>query len=305
MEPEASRTARPGGVLPGPIERAHVLVRIVLAVVIIELTAATANIHFDLGGPLFTLNGVGYVVLGAAYAVAALVPFSIVQRFAWLPRIALAGYTLVTIGGYLVMGPYLPLGWTTKGIELSIFGLLVADLVFVYGSPKDAWRAAVARLPNVKEGRNVAPTHSGRVPLRVRLFSPILKFLLVAGIPLGPNRLVTVRGRKTGRPRTAGIAVIEVGDRRWVWAPWGEVNWVRNLRAAGRATIAQRGGNEEVAATELDPEQRVGFFRDVLGPLARSIPGGVWFIRIVDGVDINDPVTAADGRCVFELRPIG
>src|SRR5919197_4398799 len=262
MEPEARRSVRPGGVLPGPIERADVLVRVVLAVVIIELTAATASIHFDLGGPLFTLNALGYVALGAAFAVGALVPFSIVQRFAWLPRLALAGYTLVTIGGYLVMGPYLPLGWTTKGIELSIFGLLFADLVFVYGNPRDAWRAAVGQCPNVKEGRNVAPTHSARVPPRVRLFSPFLKFLLVAGIPLGPNRLVTVRGRNSGRPRTAGIAVIEVGDRRWVWAPWGDVNWVRNLRAAGRATIAQRGREEDVRATELDPTERVAFFRD-------------------------------------------
>ena len=97
-----------------------------------------------------------------------------------------------------------------------------------------------------------------RLPRRVRFFSPILKFLLVAGIPVGPNRLVTVRGRK-----------------------------------------------EEVGATELDPIQRVGFFRDILGPLARGIPLGVWFIRIVDGVDLDHPVEAAEGRRVFELRPIG
>jgi hypothetical protein len=59
----------------------------------------------------------------------------------------------------------------------------------------------------------------------------------------------------------------------------------------------------EVNATELDPTERVGYFRDVLGPLARSIPFGVHFIRIVDGVDLDDPVAAAEGRCVFELHP--
>lgn len=42
-----------------------------------------------------------------------------------------------------------------------------------------------------------------RVPLQVRLFSPILKFLLVAGVPLGYNGLITIRGRKTGLARTA------------------------------------------------------------------------------------------------------
>jgi deazaflavin-dependent oxidoreductase (nitroreductase family) len=144
----------------------------------------------------------------------------------------------------------------------------------------------------------------GRLPRRVRLFSPILKFLLVAGMPVGPNRLVTIRGRKSGLPRTTPLAVIAVGGRRWVWSPWGESQWVRNLRATGRATIAERGRTEDVTATELDPTERVGYFRDVLGPLARSIPFGVQFIRIVDGVELGDPVAAAEGRTVFELHPV-
>jgi len=97
----------------------------------------------------------------------------------------------------------------------------------------------------------VAVATSGQVPPRVRLFSPILKCLLVAGLPMGPNGLVTIRGRKSGLPRTTALAIIAVGGRRWVWAPWGEVQWVRNLRAAGRATICVRGRTEAVRATEL------------------------------------------------------
>jgi deazaflavin-dependent oxidoreductase (nitroreductase family) len=150
-------------------------------------------------------------------------------------------------------------------------------------------------------------THIGsaaRVPRQVSLFSPILKFLLAAGVPMGFNALVTIRGRQSGLPRTTGLAIIGVSGRRWVWAPWGEVQWVRNLRVAGRATITVRGREEEVTATELDPAQRVGFFRDVLGPLARGIPFGFWFIRIVDGVDLEHPLEAAEGRPVFELHPL-
>jgi deazaflavin-dependent oxidoreductase (nitroreductase family) len=143
---------------------------------------------------------------------------------------------------------------------------------------------------------------AARVPRSVSILSPILKFLLAAGVPLGFNRLVTIRGRKSGLPRTAAIAVLKVSGRRWVWAPWGEVHWVRNLRAAGTATIKMRGRNEEVRAIELDPTERVAFFRDTLGPFARSIPFGVRFIRIVDGVDLNDPSEAAEGRPVFELH---
>jgi deazaflavin-dependent oxidoreductase (nitroreductase family) len=145
---------------------------------------------------------------------------------------------------------------------------------------------------------------AARVPRSVSIFSPILKFLLAAGVPLGYNRLVTIRGRKSGLPRTTPLAVIQASGRRWVWAPWGDVHWVRNLRAAGRATIEVRGLKEEVSATELDAARRLEFFRDVLGPFARRIPFGISFARIVDGVDLNDPVAAAEGRRVFELHPL-
>lgn len=145
-------------------------------------------------------------------------------------------------------------------------------------------------------------TATVRPPWQVRLFGPVLKFLLGLGLPLGYNRLVTIRGRKTGLPRTAALAVLEIGGRQWVWAPWGEVNWVRNLRAAGYATIAVRGRQERVRATELDAAERVEFFRDVLAPLAKGIPFGFWFVRLVDGVDLNDPMGVAQGRRVFELH---
>ena len=144
---------------------------------------------------------------------------------------------------------------------------------------------------------------AAHVPLQVSLFSPILKFLLAAGVPIGFNGLITIPGRKSGLPRTTPVAIISVSGRRFVWAPWGEVHWVRNLRAAGHATVNYRGRKEEVRATELDATERVGFFRDILGPLARSIPFGVTFIRIVDGVDVRRPVEAAEGRRVFELHP--
>jgi deazaflavin-dependent oxidoreductase (nitroreductase family) len=115
---------------------------------------------------------------------------------------------------------------------------------------------------------------------------------------------MTIRGRTSGEPRTAAVAILEVAGRRWVWAPWGEVHWVRNLRAAGRGTLTARHREEEVSATELDAEERVAFFRDVLAPFARSMRGGMTFARIVDQVDLRDPERVAEGRRVFELHTL-
>ena len=60
-------------------------------------------------------------------------------------------------------------------------------------------------------------------------------FLLAAGVPMGPDVLLTVRGRKSGLPQAAPVAICAPTDRHGVISPYGQINWVRNLRAAGRA----------------------------------------------------------------------
>lgn len=118
-----------------------------LTAAIVELTLTTAYIHLSVGGVLFTLNAAGYLVLAAAVAIGAARPHPLIGRFSWLPRVGLAGYTLLTIGAYLVIGPYFNLGWVAKAIEVAILTLLMADVVRVYGSPLGMLRAAIASLP--------------------------------------------------------------------------------------------------------------------------------------------------------------
>ena len=95
---------------------------------IIELTLTTAYIHYSLGGLLFTLNAAVYVGLAAALAIASLSPWSPLVRLVWLARLALASYTLVTIGAYLVVGPYFALGWVAKAVEVAILTMLAAGM---------------------------------------------------------------------------------------------------------------------------------------------------------------------------------
>jgi deazaflavin-dependent oxidoreductase (nitroreductase family) len=148
------------------------------------------------------------------------------------------------------------------------------------------------------------PIRSARVPWFVPLFNPIARRLLAAGIPMGPNVLVTIRGRKSGLPRTTPLTIVEMGGRRWLMAAYGDVNWVRNLRAAGCATITVRRRKEEVTAVELGPAEAVAFFRDVLGQRVQRTRVGAWIVRHIDQVDLDHPAEAAKGRPVFELSPL-
>jgi hypothetical protein len=139
MSTEPQSTSRVGGVA--------------LTAAIVALTLTTAYIHFSLVGVLFTLNALGYLALAVALVVGAGAPHPLIDRFSWLPRLGLAGYTLVTIGAYLVMGPYFSLGWLAKGVEVAILALLAVDVLRVYGSPMGLVRAAFASLPRFARTR--------------------------------------------------------------------------------------------------------------------------------------------------------
>src|SRR5688500_4818648 len=98
---------------------------IVLRVATVALTLATAYIHLTLGGLLFTLNAVGYVV-GAA---AIVVPIAIAVRYRWLLRIGLAGYAAMTIAAWVIQPTYYPTAYLAKAIELALITLLAIDFI--------------------------------------------------------------------------------------------------------------------------------------------------------------------------------
>jgi deazaflavin-dependent oxidoreductase (nitroreductase family) len=174
-----------------------------------------------------------------------------------------------------------------------------------FGDQYEAYRREVPgwwpRLRSWQPG--TPPSRHLRLPWWVPAFNRIARPLLSAGVPMGPDVLLTVRGRRTGVPRTTPVTICENDGRRGLISPFGEVNWVRNLRVTGRATISAGRRREEVSAVELGPAEAAEFIRDVLAPHARRTRLGRWFVRHVDGIDVDDPVVAAAGRPVFELHP--
>lgn len=143
-----------------------------------------------------------------------------------------------------------------------------------------------------------------RIPFFVPLFNPIARRLLGAGIPLGPNALLTVRGRKSGQPRTTPVALVDINERRWIIGTFGDVNWVRNLRAAGEAILTIGRRPLAVDSTELTTQETAAFFKDLLLPYVRRVPLGTLLIGTVLGAKdiLQDPDGAAARHPVFELR---
>lgn len=152
------------------------------------------------------------------------------------------------------------------------------------------------------------PTRPAReAPALVRLSNPLTRRLLRSGLPMGPNVLLTVRGRVTGEPRTAPVAVVEIDGLRYVIGAYGDVQWVRNLRAAGEADIRVAGKPEHVIASELDAAEATRFYGETLPSYVARLPWfGRLFARVLFRLALPEiaagPAHAADAHPLFELR---
>jgi deazaflavin-dependent oxidoreductase (nitroreductase family) len=111
-----------------------------------------------------------------------------------------------------------------------------------------------------------------RVGLFVRFDNAVMRRLLRSGVRIGTFAVLTVRGRKTGRPVSVPLVVFPYDGQRHLVASYGIVNWVRNLRAAGGRAELRRGRNvENVVAQELSPDEA----GPVLSASLRAGPPGI------------------------------
>ena len=103
-----------------------------------------------------------------------------------------------------------------------------------------------------------------RVGPFVRISNAIVAALLRRGVKIGNNALLTVPGRSSGEPRTTPVTILEWGGERWLQSPFGEVNWVRNLRASGRATLTRGRRREAISVVELTPAEAAPILKGAL-----------------------------------------
>jgi deazaflavin-dependent oxidoreductase (nitroreductase family) len=88
--------------------------------------------------------------------------------------------------------------------------------------------------------------------------------LLRRGRGPGFMRLLTVTGRTSGLPRTTPVVPVRRDGDVWVVSPFGDVDWVRNLRASGRLDLHRGDERTTYTAHELGPAEATPVLRDYL-----------------------------------------
>ncbi len=138
-----------------------------------------------------------------------------------------------------------------------------------------------------------------------RYLKPMNKVMMAVqrlGIPTGPAMVLTVPGRRSGRPRSTPMTPFEFRGALYVVAGYPGADWAANARAAGSGTLSRGRRSRGVTIVELAAEEA----RPVLRAFSNEVPVGVAFAKrsgmVRDGT--ADEFEALAGRvAVFRFEP--
>ena len=114
-------------------------------------------------------------------------------------------------------------------------------------------------------------------------FNEIVGRLTRMGVSVYGSRVLAVRGRTSGEWRTNPVNPLTLDGTRYLVAPRGNTQWVRNLRPTGTGELRIGRKVEPFTATELSDDEKPDILRAYLKKWKFEV--GVFF----DGVDAKAP----------------
>lgn len=148
--------------------------------------------------------------------------------------------------------------------------------------------------------REAGTTKQYRLTWATRLINRPFAWLARHGLGADYRYVLTVRGRRSGKPYSTPVDAIEHGERRWLVAPYGVTNWVRNARAAGEVELRRGDRTERLRVQEASKADAAPVIRRYLELVPVTRP---YFAVSSDASD--DALAAeAERHPVFRLDPL-
>ena len=104
-----------------------------------------------------------------------------------------------------------------------------------------------------------------------RVFNRIFGFLVGLGLGFSHNYLLQVRGRKSGKIYSTPIDLLERDGKRFLVAPRGRTQWVRNAEAAGEVTLKKGSKRERFRLRALSDQEKPEILKAYLDQFKREV----------------------------------
>jgi deazaflavin-dependent oxidoreductase (nitroreductase family) len=148
----------------------------------------------------------------------------------------------------------------------------------------------------MNEERYLAPDRFTR-----RVFNPTVQFLTRCGISVLGSRVLRVRGRTSGEWRSTPVNLLRLDGGRYLVAPRGSTQWVRNIRVAGGGELRVGRRTEAFRAVELADADKEPVLREYLRRWGWEV--GQFFEGVDKSASAEKLREIAPGFPVFTVRP--
>src|SRR6266516_4514726 len=142
------------------------------------------------------------------------------------------------------------------------------------------------------------------LPFYIPLFNHAIRTFLRIRVPMGYVGLLTVKGRKTGKTRRNPVGLFQYNGKRYLFSTFGDVNWVRNLRAAREASVKKGFRSRRVVPVELSLSEAAEVLKGAIAPAFLGLGGKVFgsHFPLKPDAPTSAFVEEAGRHPVFELR---
>jgi deazaflavin-dependent oxidoreductase (nitroreductase family) len=146
---------------------------------------------------------------------------------------------------------------------------------------------------NAAETRYLAPKSDGAV------FNRAVAALTKLGVSILGSRVLYVRGRKSGELRSTPVNLLTIDGTRYLVAPRGQTQWVRNLRVAGTGQLRVGRRVEVFTPTELADEAKPAILRAYLKRWKFEV--NAFFDGVDDKASDEELLRIAPGYPIFTI----
>jgi deazaflavin-dependent oxidoreductase (nitroreductase family) len=134
-----------------------------------------------------------------------------------------------------------------------------------------------------------------------RIFNRIFGFLVGLGIGFPYNCLLQVRGRKSGKIYSTPIDLLELDGKKFLVAPRGRTQWVRNAEAAGEVTLKKGSKRGKFRLRAIDDADKPEILKAYLDSFRREVQS---YFPVPAGSPPEEFRQVAGAYPAFELIPV-